>query len=91
MRIEQVISKEQAVSIQIRDDENEFSKLTTVSVNVVHGALHIEANIDNKSVVLMTGGKALQRPLDHLKMNSIESELESALKLFREIRKDDEE
>lgn len=86
MRIAQVTSDEKAVSIQIRDDEGEFSRLTTVSVNIVRGALQVEANIDNKSIVFMTDGKPRKHPIDHSKMNSIESEMESALQLFRELR-----
>lgn len=90
MRIEQVISKDKAVSIQIRDDENEFSRLTTVSVSVEYGALLIRATVDNKEITLMQNGQAVMRPYDRSKMNSIESELENALRLFRIVAHEDE-
>lgn len=86
MKIEQVISKEHAASIQIRD--NESRRLTTVSVNVVRGSLEIRVVKNNKEIVLMKNGEIRKHPFDHYKMNSIESELESALNLFRELRDD---
>ena len=86
MRVAKVTSDDTTVNIELRDDENEFSKLRNVVVSVECGALRIQADVGEKhGVTLVSNGKVESYPYDRNTMNSIESELENALRLFREI------
>jgi hypothetical protein len=91
MRIAKVTSDDTTVNIELREDENEFSKLTIVVVSIENGLLRIQSDVgDKKDVMLVNGGKVEKHPYSHSKMNSIESELENALRLLREVKSEDE-
>jgi len=87
MRIDKVTSDKDKVIIEIRENDNEFSELTTVWVNIENG-VSISAQIKKKRVLLVKHGVVENRPLDKNKLNSLETELGNALKLLRELKND---
>jgi len=88
MKIAKVTSDDHSVRIETREDDNPFSSLGTINVNIMRG-LNITFKKGNETIPLIVEGEIEPRPLDRMVLNTIDSQLESALKLFREVTQEE--
>ena len=88
-RVTKVTTKEDRVVVELDDPAQPYELRNKFRVDIL---VTDDANVsiwyrvgEKESVALMRRGKENKHPFDENKMNSIESELENALRLFKEL------